>query len=60
MSAHDSVLEPYGIAIPANDSHFIIWVENFIEILEGGGQLQHLENKWFGNMVETIQTFYIG
>jgi polar amino acid transport system substrate-binding protein len=41
--------EPYGIAIPPNDPHFINWVENFIEILEGSDQLQRLENKWFGS-----------
>jgi len=50
VSVHTTLTyEPYGIAMPANDPHFINWVENFIEILEGSGQLQHLENKWFGN-----------
>ena len=41
--------EPYGIALPSNDPHFINWIENFIEILDDSGQLQRLENKWFGN-----------
>lgn len=48
--------EPYGIAMPSDDPHFINWVENFILILEGSGQLQRLENKWFesGNWVDRV------
>jgi polar amino acid transport system substrate-binding protein len=41
--------EPYGIAMPADDPHFLNWVENFIEILKGSGQLKRLKNKWFGS-----------
>lgn len=39
--------EPYGIAMPPNDPHFINWVENFLGILEGSGKLEYLESKWF-------------
>jgi polar amino acid transport system substrate-binding protein len=41
--------EPYGIALPANDSHLINWVGNFLGILEGSGQLEHLKDKWFSS-----------
>lgn len=48
--------EPYGIAMPPNDPHFINWVENFIEILEGSGKLKQLEKKWFrsSNWVDKV------
>ena len=50
ISIHTALTyEPYGIALPANDSHFLNWIENFLESLEGSGNLKHLEDKWFGN-----------
>jgi polar amino acid transport system substrate-binding protein len=50
ISVHTTLTyEPYGIAVPPNDSHLINWVENFIKILEGSGQLQRLENKCFSS-----------
>lgn len=50
VSIHTTLTyEPYGIALPANDAHFINWVENFLGILEGSGKLEHLKNKWFGS-----------
>ena len=48
VSIHTTLTyEPYGIAMPANDPHFINWVENFIEILKGSGKFKQLEKKWF-------------
>ena len=48
VSIHTTLTyEPYGIAMPANDHHFINWVENFIEILKGSGKFKQLEKKWF-------------
>lgn len=41
--------EPYGIALPANDSHLINWIGNFLGILEGSGKLELLKHKWFGS-----------
>jgi polar amino acid transport system substrate-binding protein len=50
ISIHTTLTyEPYGIALPPNDPHFINWVENFFEILEGSGKLGHLKRKWFEN-----------
>ena len=41
--------EPLGIAIPANDPHLINWVENFLNNLEGSGNLDALRDQWFGD-----------
>jgi polar amino acid transport system substrate-binding protein len=41
--------EPYGIALPLGDAHFINWVDNFLGILKSSGKLEDLEDKWFGN-----------
>ena len=41
--------EPYGIALPGNDPLLVNWVENFISILEGSGQLEKIKLKWFKN-----------
>ncbi len=41
--------EPYGIALPPNDAHFMNWVENFLNILEDGGNMEVLKDKWFRN-----------
>jgi polar amino acid transport system substrate-binding protein len=41
--------EPYGIAIPAGDPHLINWLENFLNNLEGSGQLEELTEHWFGS-----------
>lgn len=50
VSIHTTLTyEPYGIAMPPNDPHFINWVENFIAILEGSDKLKQLEKKWFRN-----------
>lgn len=57
ISIHTTLTyEPYGIALPPNDPHFINWVENFLGILEGSGKLQHLEEKWFqsGDWVDRV------
>jgi polar amino acid transport system substrate-binding protein len=39
--------EPYGIALPGNDPLLVNWVENFIGMLEGSGQLEEIKLKWF-------------
>lgn len=41
--------EPLGIAVPANDPHLINWVENFLNNLEGSGNLEALRDQWFGD-----------
>jgi len=39
--------EPIGIALPAGDPLLINLVENFIEALEGSGELEKLRDRWF-------------
>jgi polar amino acid transport system substrate-binding protein len=41
--------EPLGVGIPASDPHLINWVENFLNNLEGSGQLEELTESWFGD-----------
>jgi polar amino acid transport system substrate-binding protein len=43
--------EPIGIALPANDTLFINWTENFLKRLEGVGQFDELSDRWFGTEV---------
>ena len=45
--------EPIGIALPANDAHFINWIENFLHRLEGTGTLKSLSETWFGPIMVT-------
>jgi polar amino acid transport system substrate-binding protein len=40
--------EPIGIALPAGDSHYINWTENFLKRLEGIGALNEIKVHWFG------------
>lgn len=48
VSIHTTLTyEPYGIALPLNDAHMLNWVGNFLGIIEGSGQMQHLKDKWF-------------
>ncbi len=48
--------EPVGIALPANDSHMINFLENFLFSLEGSGALEELQKKWFedGSWLEEL------
>jgi len=39
--------EPLGIAVPATDPLLINWVENFINGLQGSGELDQLKADWF-------------
>ena len=39
--------EPLGIAVPGGDTHLINWVENFLSIMEGSGQMDELKARWF-------------
>lgn len=39
--------EPYGLALPADDYHFINWAENFFARLEGSNNLESLRQQWF-------------
>jgi polar amino acid transport system substrate-binding protein len=41
--------EPYGIALPPNDPHLINWVQNFLGIFRGSGNLNYLKEKWLEN-----------
>lgn len=42
--------EPFGIAIPANDSLYINWLRNFMLTLEGSGRLEALVKTWYGTI----------
>lgn len=39
--------EPLGIAVPPNDPLLVNWLENLLESLDGMGELQALNDKWF-------------
>ncbi|MDJ0830548.1 MAG: transporter substrate-binding domain-containing protein [Desulfobacterales bacterium] len=39
--------EPLGIAVPGGDAHLINWVENFLSVMKGSGQLDELKERWF-------------
>lgn len=43
--------EPIGIAIPADDSLFLNWTENFLVRVEGTGLLEELAVRWFGRPI---------
>ena len=40
--------EPIGIALPAGDSLYINWTENFLKRLVGLGAIDELKVRWFG------------
>ena len=48
--------EPYGIAMPPDDPHFMNWVENFLASMEGSGDVEYLQDKWFksGDWIERV------
>ena len=57
ISIHTTLTyEPYGIAMPPNDPHFINWVENFLATLQGSGKLKYLESKWLkrADWIDTV------
>jgi polar amino acid transport system substrate-binding protein len=41
--------EPLGIAVSAKDPLLINWLDNFLNTLDSLGELQNLEDKWFGD-----------
>jgi polar amino acid transport system substrate-binding protein len=41
--------EPLGIALHPDDTHLVNWVENFLNALEGSGEMDALKERWFGN-----------
>jgi ABC-type amino acid transport substrate-binding protein len=43
--------EPIGIAIPADDSLYLNWTENFLLRVEGTGYLEELAVRWFGRPI---------
>jgi hypothetical protein len=45
--------EPIGIAVPAQDTLFINWTENFLQRVEGVGLFEELSNRWFGKVILT-------
>ena len=42
--------EPIGIALPAHDSLFINWTENFLDRMAGTNGLEELGQRWFGKV----------
>ena len=38
--------EPLGIALPANDSHMLNWMENCISALDASGVMALLQLRW--------------
>jgi polar amino acid transport system substrate-binding protein len=42
-----SSYEPLGIALPPNDPLLVNWVNNFLGMLEGRGELDRLKKRWF-------------
>jgi polar amino acid transport system substrate-binding protein len=42
--------EPIGIALPANDAHFVNWTENFLERMDATNGLEELSRHWFGEI----------
>ena len=40
--------EPIGIALPAEDTQFINWTENFLQRMKGTKGLDELARHWFG------------
>jgi len=43
--------EPIGIAIPADDSLYLNWTENFLLRVDGTGLLEELAVRWFGRPI---------
>lgn len=41
--------EPIGVAMPGNDPLLLNWVQNFLSMLEGTGELEALRVKWFSD-----------
>jgi len=39
--------EPIGIAVPPNDPLLVNWLQNFLDTLEGSGELEKLKADWF-------------
>jgi polar amino acid transport system substrate-binding protein len=40
--------EPLGVALHPDDPLLINWVENFLNALDGSGELDALKDRWFG------------
>jgi len=40
--------EPLGIALHPDDPHLINWTQNFLNALEGSGEMDALQARWFG------------
>jgi polar amino acid transport system substrate-binding protein len=45
--------EPIGIAVPASDTLFINWTENFLQRVQGVGLFEELSKRWFGKAIVT-------
>jgi len=41
--------EPLGIAVPPNDPLLVNWLENLLDSLDGMGELQAMNERWFEN-----------
>jgi polar amino acid transport system substrate-binding protein len=39
--------EPLGIAVPPNDPLLVNWVQNFLNTLDKGGELELIKERWF-------------
>jgi polar amino acid transport system substrate-binding protein len=46
--------EPIGIAVPAQDTLFINWTENFLQRLQGVGLFEELSKRWFGTAAVAV------
>jgi polar amino acid transport system substrate-binding protein len=45
--------EPIGIALPAGDTQFINWTENFLQRVQGVGLFEELSKRWFGKVLSS-------
>jgi polar amino acid transport system substrate-binding protein len=49
--------EPIGVGLPGNDPLLVNWMENFLNTLEGSGELDKVKDRWFedNSWLEEIQ-----
>ena len=41
--------EPIGVAVPKGDPLMVNWVENFLDYLEGSGEMKRLADRWLND-----------
>lgn len=47
MATTPLTFEPIGVAIPGDDPLFMNWLENFLTLLKGSGELDRMVDQWF-------------